>query len=441
MLVLVLLLDEGRPSLSRYGALRSIPERRVQLSYARAVRSFALALLAALLAGVACSEDQAPGPGAPAAPGGAQGRAGNAGIGGSTAAGGSNGSGGASRSSGGSSAAGGSNGSGGSSGSSSGSSSGGDASVTDAPDRDGAGEGDAIQPDGGNSIVGEPIPPPTPVGCVTDVTAGVHHFACDGLEFDVSVPAACVSRSCGLIVDVHGGTMSGPMEDKNTNLQALGWRHGYIVVTPTAFGNLWNYSVDDAKVLAFLQATRDAFHVNAKRIHMTGMSQGGYMSWRFSCKHTALFGSVAPAAAAGAAAISVEVGCTFTGQDTPQNEIDILYMHGRDDALVNFQNSITLRDAVIAHYRMSAGQVVAGDSTYTRTRYSTASGRVFEFIEHGYSCGSAVLGIAIRGHCFPGSQDQTITLPGQLMAFGCKPPNSFTWGEEVVRFFMAHPKP
>ena len=406
------------------------------------MRHFALPVLAALLASVACAEEPPlypPGFGAAsgASTGGASG-----GVGGSSGAAPNGGSGGT-----GASATGGSN-------------PGGDASQG-TPDADasatddasagsagtsssdaGTGDGDALPPDSSlpDSVVGGPIPKPTPVGCVTAVTAGAHHFTCDGLEYDVSVPDACVTNSCGLIIDVHGGTMSGPMEDKNTNLAALGRRHGYIVITPTAFANLWNYAVDDPKVLSFLQATRDAFHVNPKRIHMTGMSQGGYMSWRFLCKHTDLFGSVAPAAAAGAAAISVEVGCTFTGQDVPNAEIDILYMHGIEDALVNFQNAITLRDAMIAHYRMSSGQVVASDSTHKRTRYATAGGRVFEFIEHRYLSDSSVLGVAIRGHCFPGSQDQTITLPGQLMAFGCKPPNSFTWGEEVVRFFMAHPK-
>jgi dienelactone hydrolase len=403
------------------------------------VRCFAFALLAALLAGAACAEEP------PILPPGFGASAGSNGRGGSDGSGGSSAGTGPGAGSGGGSAAGSATG---------GSSSGSDASQ-DAPDVDAstiedASGGDAAASDAhgsdsetgaADSVVGEPIPQPAPVGCVTAVTAGAHHFTCDGLEFDVSVPDACVTRSCGLIVDVHGGTMSGPMEDKNTNLAALGKRHGYIVVTPTAFANLWNYAVDDAKVLSFLKATRDAFHVNPKRIHMTGMSQGGYMSWRFLCQHTELFGSVAPAAAAGAAAISIEVGCTFTGQDVPKGEVDILYMHGIEDGLVNFQNAVTLRDAVIAHYRMTAGQVVATDSTHKRTRYATASGRVFEFIEHRYLSDSSVLGVAIRGHCFPGSPDQTITLPGQLMAFGCKPPNSFTWGEEVVRFFMAHPKP
>jgi len=411
--------------------------------YSHGVRFPILALAAAWLAGVAaCSEDDTAKPGAVGNAGssGSGGNGASAGtFGGAGAGGGAGGSGGA-----GVSGAGGSGGSGASSGSAGTGASGGstapDASVDGGGDASSADASDSAA-DAGDSVIGGPIPAPAPVGCVTDVSPGSHHFTCDGLDYDVSVPDACVSRSCGLIIDVHGGTMSGPMEDKNTNLAALGKRHGYVVITPTAFAGLWNYSTDDPKVLAFLQATRDAFHVNPRRIHMTGLSQGGYMSWRFLCQHTELFGSVAPAAAAGAAAISIEVGCTFTGPDVPKGELDILYMHGKDDALVNFQNAVTLRDALIAYYRMGAGKAVAGDTTYTRTRYSTASGRVFEFIEHHYSTDSNFLGVAIKGHCFPGSQDQTITLPNQLMAFGCKPPNSFTWGEEVIRFFMTHPKP
>jgi hypothetical protein len=50
-------------------------------------------------------------------------------------------------------------------------------------------------------------------------------------------------------------------------------------------------------------------------------------------------------------------------------------------------------------------------------------------------------GVAIKGHCFPGSPDQSVTLPDQLMPYGCHPPNSFDWGQEVLKFFVAHPKP
>jgi hypothetical protein len=98
-------------------------------------------------------------------------------------------------------------------------------------------------------------------------------------------------------------------------------------------------------------------------------------------------------------------GCTFTGQDVPSRELDILYMHGTQDGLVDFANAVTLRDAVIAHYHLDAGTKVAGDGTFTRTRYTAPEGHVFEFIQHDYVSDSAVgiprLGVAIKGHCFP----------------------------------------
>jgi hypothetical protein len=30
--------------------------------------------------------------------------------------------------------------------------------------------------------------------------------------------------------------------------------------------------------------------------------------------------------------------------------------------------------------------------------------------------------------------------PGQVFGFACQPPNSFVWGDEVMKFFVAHPK-
>jgi polyhydroxybutyrate depolymerase len=317
-----------------------------------------------------------------------------------------------------------------------------------------ASEGDPGEGDGGDSsaaadgpvdaapgTLGSPAPAPVATGCVTDVTAGHRVVPCNGITHNLTVPAACLTQTCGLIVDVHGGTMSADMEDKNTQLAEIAPPMGFIVVQPNANNGLWDATTDDPLVYGFIQDVRDAFHVDTHHIHMTGISQGGYMSWRFACAHTDLFGSVAPAAAAGQANISVETGCTFTGTDVPSGELDILYMHGTQDGLVNFPNAIVLRDAVRSFYDMDDGTVIATDGTFTRTRYKTPSGRVFEFIQHNYVTPSMFAGVAIKGHCFPGSQDQSVTLPNQLMSFGCDPPDSFTWGQEVLAFFLAHPKP
>jgi len=287
-------------------------------------------------------------------------------------------------------------------------------------------------------------PPPTPVGCVDDVSAGQHVFSCDGLTHDVSVPAACIEAQCGLIVDVHGGTMNGQMEDNNTNMRALGAKHGYIVLQPNAVNNLWNAATDDAKVLAFIDQVASAWHVDRRRLHMMGFSQGGYMTWRFVCQHTDLLASAVPAAAAGSAAISLETGCSFTGSDVPSKPIDILYMHGTQDALVSFSNAVALRGAIAQALALGAETVLQTDSAHRWTRQTESHGKVFEFIQHDYVSDSTVglppLGVAIKGHCYPGSKDYSPSVPGQLMGFGCTGENAFHWGEAALRFFMAHPK-
>jgi poly(3-hydroxybutyrate) depolymerase len=79
-----------------------------------------------------------------------------------------------------------------------------------------------------------PIEAPVPDDCITDVSAGDHTFSCSGLTFLVKVDEQCTERACGLIFDVHGGTMSGAQMRDNTQLHELGAAQGYLVVHPSA---------------------------------------------------------------------------------------------------------------------------------------------------------------------------------------------------------------
>ena len=270
-----------------------------------------------------------------------------------------------------------------------------------------------------------------PTGCVDSTAPGDHRFTCDGFVYDVSVPPNCTS-GCGVVLDVHGATMSGKMEDNNTNMRALGAMYGYVVVQPNANpappGSSWNPTTDDDKVFKTLQLVMTAFQSNPKKIHMTGFSQGGMMTFRFLCKHADVFASMAPAAG---------TGCSFTNGDTPSREVPLLYMHGTKDNLVNFQGAaVPQRNAVTTGWKTDQGTKIGGDANFTRTRYVTQSGTPFEFIQHDYSASSFVLG----GHCYPGSTDPGGE-KGQLFPFNCVKPNAFTWGDEAMKFFMAHPKP
>lgn len=276
------------------------------------------------------------------------------------------------------------------------------------------------------------IPPPQPRGCIDDVSAGDHVWDCDGHAYDARVPEACLTEACGLIFDVHGFSMSGAMQDANTRLKQRGEERGYLVVEPNAVPapplSSWDPAVDDDKVFAVLETVAEVFHVDADRIHFTGFSQGGAMTWRMLCDHADVLASVAPGAAG---------GC-FSAGEAPSRELPTLFLAGTNDALVSFTEvAIPQRDAVVAAWDMDAGEQIDGGDDWKRTRYTSPSGNVFELLQHDWVAGPCL--IAIDGHCFPGSDDPG-GLAGQACSFACLPPNAFDWGEEIIEFFEAHPR-
>ncbi len=289
----------------------------------------------------------------------------------------------------------------------------------------------------GDSTTGESLPPPVLDECITDGSPGEHVFTCGPFEYDVSIPEICLVEPCGLIMDVHGLTMSAAMQDANTNLRELGRQRGYIVIQPNANPDppaaSWNPNADDAELIAFLQRVAAAFHVDPDRLHFTGFSQGGFMSWRMVCAHADILASVAPGAACGN---DLTPDCQFTEDEQPSEPVDILYLHGVDDVLVPYGCAPVRRDAVVAAYGLGPEEVLVAGDGYTWTRHTGADGTVFEFITHEYNAANTLL---LGGHCFPGSDDPG-GAPGQLFSFACVDETDLHWGTSVIDFFDAHPR-
>lgn len=290
-----------------------------------------------------------------------------------------------------------------------------------------------------------------PVGCVTTTTAGHHAFACDAITYEVEIPATCTAGGCGVVFDVHGATMTAAAEDKSTGLRAAATALNYIVVQPTApllfLARSWTPSIDDPKVWTFLQQLVTALVVNPKKIHFTGFSQGGAMTWRMLCAHADVLASIAPVAAADGQSLSPSappfvLDCPFTTLSRPSTQVPILQMHGTADGLVPFSKGQQQRDAVISAWSLTGPTTVASDAKFAHTRYVSPSGTVMEFIQHDYAAPGSLLLVNLGGHCLPGGADlpPNGTLSTTLY-FSCVQPNAFVWGQQVMQFFVAHPKP
>ncbi len=276
---------------------------------------------------------------------------------------------------------------------------------------------------------------PAPTGCVTSVDAGEHEFSCDGLTTTVVVAPECTRAPCGVILDIHGASMSAQQQDNNTNMRALGGQHGFIVVQPTT--DLFSWSAGhDARIMTGLFDVIDAFDADESRVHVTGFSAGGGATWVILCNYPEVFASAAPAAATGQYFGSAPV---CFGSSPPSPEMDILYINGELDPFEPMMYVDQLVAKIIADWSMGPAMAVEGDGSYERLQHINANGTKFELLTHTYETDQSVIGISLAGHCYPGSSDHAPSLPGQLAGYGCKGQNGFHYGERVIEFFIDNP--
>ncbi|MBQ46531.1 MAG: hypothetical protein CMP10_03410 [Zetaproteobacteria bacterium] len=240
---------------------------------------------------------------------------------------------------------------------------------------------------------------------------------CEGLSYEITIPLSCPVSGCGLVFDVHGRAMNAELQERSSNIAYLGRRKGYIVVQPEA---PWRNWVQDyyPKVASMMKNIISYWPVDPDRVHMTGFSQGGLMSWYFACNHSDILASIAP--------LSYHIKESCYGPDKKNPLVSVLYAHGKKDIVVPWKRGTKeTKEAIISGYTFSdSPEIIDRSNRYSWTRWQNEE-FTFEFFEHRFTAW------LILGHCFPGSTGSF---------FSCRQSFPKKWGAMVLDFFKKHPK-
>jgi polyhydroxybutyrate depolymerase len=187
---------------------------------------------------------------------------------------------------------------------------------------------------------------------------------------------------------------------------------GFILVMPNGFQNSWNAGtccggasteqLDDVALFrAIFEEVSTHVNIDLDRVYATGLSNGGYMSYRLACEASDIFAAVAPVA--GAIGINDIGGGTNPGSNftscAPEHPVSILHTHGTMDPLIPFR--------LQAPSQMLAASNNGCESTTQPATVPTGGGDTTCITYEGCPAGIELSACTIEGggHCWFGSPD------------------------------------
>lgn len=190
-----------------------------------------------------------------------------------------------------------------------------------------------------------------PAYVLANLVAGDYEFAVnvngDKRPYLVHIPTQSqAGQALPMVLALHGGlgNMHVQASERFYHQVSAAEKYGYIVVFPNGYSRLpggkfatWNaglccgpavkkQSDDVAVIRAIIEDMQQRAQVDAKRIFVDGMSNGGMMSYRLACE---LSGTVS--------AIAAVAGTDNTQRCQPAKPVAVLHIHAKDDDHVPFE--------------------------------------------------------------------------------------------------------
>ena len=149
------------------------------------------------------------------------------------------------------------------------------------------------------------------------------------------------TKKVPLVLNLHGYTSYASQQQAYSEFDKVADTANFIVVYPNGIANSWNSGwnvpynsgTDDVGFLTALIDTLKSYYlIDENRIYSTGMSNGGFMSFRLACE---LDDKIA--------AIASVTGLMSTGQTqncNPTRKVPVMFIHGTSDPSVAYSGSI-----------------------------------------------------------------------------------------------------
>src|SRR5271166_5796614 len=150
--------------------------------------------------------------------------------------------------------------------------------------------------------------------------------------FIIHEPARAGSGLRSLVIAFHGGGGQGQGMIRLTHFDKVADEHGFVVVFPDGEARQWNdgragvkrSNADDiAFVRALIARLIATDRIDPQRVYATGMSNGGFFSYRLGCELSNQIAAIAPVAAT--MPVPLDQSCR------PARPVPVIAFNGTDD--------------------------------------------------------------------------------------------------------------
>ncbi len=220
------------------------------------------------------------------------------------------------------------------------------------------------------------------------------------------------NQSYPFVYNLHGYTSNATEQEFYTGMNTTANENGFIVCHPDGLQNSWNVGfagtsgADDVDFLVTLiDSLSAAYSINQDRIYSTGMSNGGFMSYKLACEASDVFAAVA--------SVTGSMVPTAPAQCNPDRKVPVMQIHGTADATVQYNGtafiSIPIDDLIDFWTEMNecADEPTVIDIENTNTSDNSTAQRI-EYTDCADDTEVVFYKIENGGHTWP---DAVIDLP------------------------------